>query len=67
MKAIESNVYRRRHQKIIQLVSEMDIHVLDDLNGITAISLIAEGDSVLNGAPCKIRKIVRLFDGNTYL
>ncbi|MDN0046561.1 hypothetical protein QVN49_05985 [Megasphaera hexanoica] len=64
---VKSDVYQRRHQKIIQLVSEMDVHALEDLNGITAISLIAEGDSVLDGAPCKIRKTIQLFDGNTYL
>lgn len=59
--------YETRRQKLIQLVSEMDVHELDVLNGIISISLIAEGDSALNGAPCRLRKRVPLFDGDTYL
>ncbi len=67
LETITSDFYQRRHQKLVQLVSEMDVHALDDLNGITSIALIAEGDSVLNGEPCRLRKTVQLFDKNTYL
>ena len=56
-----------RREKIIQLVKDMDVSELDELNGITSISLIAEGDSVLDDAPCKLRKEVRLFHGDKYL
>lgn len=67
LETIKTDFYQRRHQKIIQLVSEMDVSALDDLNGITSVSLIAEGDSFLNGEPCRLRKTVQLFDKNTYL
>lgn len=45
----------------------MNVSQLDDFNGITSISLIVEGDSVLDGNQCKLRKEIRLFHEGKYL
>lgn len=60
-------VHRHRKEALLRLVKNMKMSELDELNGITSISLIAEGDSVLDDAPCKLRKEVRLFHGDKYL
>lgn len=45
----------------------MNVSQLDDFNGITSISLIVEGDSVLDGNQCKLCKEIRLFHEGKYL
>lgn len=60
-------VHRHRKEALLRLVKNMKMSELDDLDGITSISLIVGGDSVLGENPCKLRKEVQLFHEDKYL
>ncbi|WP_443873663.1 hypothetical protein [Megasphaera sp.] len=60
-------VHRHRKEALLRLVKNMKMSELDDLDGITSISLIVGGDSVLGGDQCKLRKEVQLFHEDKYL
>lgn len=60
-------IHQHRKEAILCLVKDMEMSQFDDFNGITSISLIVEGDSVLGGDQCKLRKEVRLFHEDKYL
>lgn len=65
--ALLCQIHRYRKEALLRLVKDMKMSELDDLDGITSISLIVEGDSVLGGGPCKLRKEVQLFHEDKYL
>lgn len=66
-KAHLCHIRRYRKEALLQLVKNMKMSELDDLDGITSISLIVGGDSVLGENPCKLRKEVQLFHEDKYL
>lgn len=60
-------IHRHRKEALLRLIKNMKMSELDDFNGITSISLIVEGDSILGGDQCKLRKEVQLFHEDKYL